>query len=620
MIGMNYSFGKMKYLSLSLLLVISYQILVKGLVHHLQIRHDDRSIFKIETFGFVAGGVMNITVTNFAVLSTLKEKEEQEREREKASITSPPTPAALEISLIPTLSPTVLAESKEDKPKEETDTGASESESDTRGSREQKKAEENQDGKVSSDIDGKKLATKEVETPTKVVEKDDSSALDDKAASSSHASKQQPGSVVSHVPKVKTDKEKKEKQSSEKNERRLNDEKGSQSSAATKVGVVPFKIGFVMRKALSESTAQQDVEKLIELGECIHEHLNKQDVLIDLSDRNDWKRISLVHAIDSSAVGMYSLLFFRCVPSGPHLVNFQLEAEFYNPGPNYLSAGDTQLPTLYLVFFWLFAIALVVWCWALMRDPATGGVVHRIHYMMLILLSLKCLTLLFESIRYHYISMFGVSELWSIVYYFFACLKGVMLFTVILLIGSGWSLMKSYLNDKEKKTILFVLMLQVLDNIAMVVIEETAPGSQGWLTWRDLLHLIDIVCCCAILMPIVWSIRHLRQAAEVDGKAHNSLMKLQLFRQFYVMVVMYIYFTRIVVYLITATIPFYLLWLGPLAEETAALMFYVITGYKFRPAVDNPYIPVRTEMLEAQEYGLEDGELGDDDGVEMYYK
>jgi hypothetical protein len=57
--------------------------------------------------------------------------------------------------------------------------------------------------------------------------------------------------------------------------------------------------------------------------------------------------------------------------------------------------------------------------------------------------------------------MYGVSELWSIVYYFFACLKGVMLFTVILLIGSGWSLMKSYLNDKEKKTILFVLMLQV---------------------------------------------------------------------------------------------------------------------------------------------------------------
>ena len=35
---------------------------------------------------------------------------------------------------------------------------------------------------------------------------------------------------------------------------------------------------------------------------------------------------------------------------------------------------------------------------------------------------------------------------------------------------------------------------------------------------RNVLHIIDIVCCCAILLPIVWSIRHLRQAAEADGK------------------------------------------------------------------------------------------------------
>lgn len=49
----------------------------------------------------------------------------------------------------------------------------------------------------------------------------------------------------------------------------------------------------------------------------------------------------------------------------------------------------------------------------------------------------------------------------------------------------------------------------------MVVLEElsqTSPGSLEWLTWRDIFHLIDIACCCAILFPIVWSIRHLRQA------------------------------------------------------------------------------------------------------------
>jgi hypothetical protein len=35
-----------------------------------------------------------------------------------------------------------------------------------------------------------------------------------------------------------------------------------------------------------------------------------------------------------------------------------------------------------------------------------------------------------------------------------------------------------------------------------------------------------------------------------------SLEKLKLFRQFYVMVVCYIYFTRIIVYLLRITVPF----------------------------------------------------------------
>lgn len=268
-----------------------------------------------------------------------------------------------------------------------------------------------------------------------------------------------------------------------------------------------YNIGFILRKSKSESAAQADLEKIIERGSCILTDLNKDDILIDLSDQNVWKRYNVIHEIAEDNVGLYSLIFARCHPIGPHNVNFKLQATFYNPGPDYLSAGDTPLPYLYFVFFILFTIALVAWYWVLWRGK---NAVFAIHQMMLVLLLLKCLSLFFESVRFHFISEFGVSEMWSAIYYIFAVLKGIMLFTVILLIGSGWSLMKSYLNDKEKRIIWMVLVLQVLDNIAMIVLEESAPGSQGWLTWRDLLHLIDIICCCAILLPIIWSIRHLR--------------------------------------------------------------------------------------------------------------
>lgn len=40
----------------------------------------------------------------------------------------------------------------------------------------------------------------------------------------------------------------------------------------------------------------------------------------------------------------------------------------------------------------------------------------------------------------------------------------------------------------------------------------------------DVFHLVDIICCCAILFPIVWSIKHLREASQTDGKVGGQLV------------------------------------------------------------------------------------------------
>jgi len=144
-----------------------------------------------------------------------------------------------------------------------------------------------------------------------------------------------------------------------------------------------------------------------------------------------------------------------------------------------------------------------------------------------------------------------------------------------------------------------VIPLQILDNIAMVVIEETAPGTQGWFTWKDIFRLVDITCCGAILVPIIWSIKHLKEASQIDGKAARNMEKLKLFRQFYLLVVSYIYFTRIIVYLLDATLPFRWVWLGDFFTELASLCFYAITGYKFRPIPDNPFLSMDDEDMES---------------------
>mmetsp|Transcript_5162 Transcript_5162/g.11418 ORF Transcript_5162/g.11418 Transcript_5162/m.11418 type:complete len:394 (-) Transcript_5162:208-1389(-) len=306
-----------------------------------------------------------------------------------------------------------------------------------------------------------------------------------------------------------------------------------------------------------------------------------------------WSKYNKMHVVQAGDEGFYSLVFARCQPTDTAVsVSFKLHAALWNPGPNYLSACEEALPVLFFIFFVFFAGATGVWIWLLIKG---GNKVQKIHYMMAVLLVVKTMAMLFESIRYHFIATTGVGHEWSVIYYIFAFLKGLLLFTVILLIGTGWSLVKPYLNDREKKIVLVVLILQVIDNVALIVLEEMAPGSQEWYTWRDVLHLVDIICCCAILFPIVWSIRHLRQAAAADGKAAHNIMKLTLFRQFYIMVVTYIYFTRIIVFLLAATMPYDWMWLRFVFTELATLSFYVVTGYKFKPAEDNPYLKVELE-------------------------
>jgi len=277
---------------------------------------------------------------------------------------------------------------------------------------------------------------------------------------------------------------------------------------------------------------------------------------------------------------------------------------------SYLSAGESPLPLLYGVFAAIYVVLLIVWGWQLVAMRKQPAAVNRVHHLMAVLLALKLGTLVFQGIQYHFIKTTGSGRGWSIVYYIFAGLKGTMLFVLIALIGSGWTFIKPFLSDKDKKIFAVVIPLQLLDNIAMIILEESAPGSQGWITWKDIFRLVDIICCGAILIPIIWSIKHLREASQVDGKAARNLSKLKLFRQFYLMVVSYIYFTRIIVYLVDATLPFRFVWLGVLFSEVAALAFYSVTGVKFRPTADNGFFLLSDEDDESNPMEERNREVG----------
>jgi hypothetical protein len=66
--------------------------------------------------------------------------------------------------------------------------------------------------------------------------------------------------------------------------------------------------------------------------------------------------------------------------------------------------------------------------------------------------------------------------------------------------------------------------VQVFAEIAIIVMDEFTPAQRSWFAWRDVMHFMDIACCAAILFPIVWRIKHLREAAQTDGKAERCVI------------------------------------------------------------------------------------------------
>eukprot|EP00095_Tigriopus_kingsejongensis_P002082 snap_masked-scaffold866_size86999-processed-gene-0.11 protein:Tk02082 transcript:snap_masked-scaffold866_size86999-processed-gene-0.11-mRNA-1 annotation:"protein gpr107-like" len=360
---------------------------------------------------------------------------------------------------------------------------------------------------------------------------------------------------------------------------------------------------------------------------------------LDAGGQTRYNLSFVLYVAHPSEAGLYSLYFHNCrnyERTSASRVDFTVDLEEKN-GNSYLSAGEMPLPALYLMLSVLFCLSGCFWVFILRKNGTER--VFRIHWVMAALVYLKALSLFFHGINYQKIEFHGHNiESWAILYYVTHLLKGGLLFFTLILIGSGWAFVKHIFSGREKRVFIMVLPLQVLANVAYIIVEESEQGDTRHNAWREILTLVDLLCCGAILFPVVWSIRHLQESSQTDGKATISLEKLKLFRHFYIMVVCYIYFTRIIVYLLQITVPYQYEWLDEMFKEMATFVFFVMTGYKFRPASDNPYFSVPTDDYDLGEVlvgstgireqvsqrkgrrllGDEDDESDDDEGMVFF--
>jgi hypothetical protein len=94
---------------------------------------------------------------------------------------------------------------------------------------------------------------------------------------------------------------------------------------------------------------------------------------------------------------------------------------------------------------------LAAWLFVCVRQRATA---ERIHAVMGALLLFKALKLACAAEDSWYVERTGTAHGWDVAFYVFGFFKGILLFTVIVLIGTGWSFLKPYLQVRARTCII----------------------------------------------------------------------------------------------------------------------------------------------------------------------
>lgn len=210
-----------------------------------------------------------------------------------------------------------------------------------------------------------------------------------------------------------------------------------------------------------------------------------------------------VHHFDQSyqvtSPGYYSLFFANCAPGTK--VSMKFKTEMYNLDPNgskdYLPAGSTQLPGLLFVFSLCYLTFFGLWVYLCYNKK------QMIHILVAALLIMKSLSLICGAEVKHYVKTTGTPHGWNIPFYVFQFLGNVLLFMVIVLVGTGWSFLKPKIRGKEKTLLAMVIPFEVVSTIASVVIGETGPYVQNWLIWTYIIFFAEVSCWVAMRLVIV---------------------------------------------------------------------------------------------------------------------
>ncbi|KAK8556481.1 hypothetical protein V6N13_064514 [Hibiscus sabdariffa] len=226
------------------------------------------------------------------------------------------------------------------------------------------------------------------------------------------------------------------------------------------------------------------------------------------------------------------------------------------------SKPDLDLSKACFLLSLVYITVAVVWIHTLYKKARKGLRICRIHCLMQAAVTLKAFNLVREAEYKSHIKQTGRAHNWDAEF----CMCNIVL------IAAGWLLLKPYLQDKAKKVLTIAVPLQVYANIV-----QNGNGSSFEQDWKQVFLLVDVVCSCAVLFFIVRLVENVRVAVKSDSKEVLKLIKVSLFRKYYIALICYIYSTRVAVYALETITCYKYLWSSVVVWELATLAFYEYT-------------------------------------------
>ncbi|KAK3278891.1 hypothetical protein CYMTET_13205 [Cymbomonas tetramitiformis] len=315
------------------------------------------------------------------------------------------------------------------------------------------------------------------------------------------------------------------------------------------------------------------------------------------------------------SLGEYEIFFVNCQELA--VVNFTLTVKLTNSAGPYSGAGVSRshlsaermvLPALYDKAFVLYIITCLGWTSVIY---VRRGYASAIHGAMAGLLFLKSMSVLSQANSVHTMEVTGDFGTGIGIYVLLTTLRGIFLAAICVFIFVGWSFLKPYLPDREKILLPVVIALQLGANLLKIILEEQ---SMSFSPWHTLLYLIDLLCLCAILLPIGMLMRrpfvhppvqrsnqpYWQSAGEtytLEEKDSLLKQKLQQFRTLYLIFVSFEFLPRLLGHLWVTYSPYETRWRVHFLREFVVYFFYCVIGWLIRPDVNNPYLASKTKDL-----------------------